>query len=1093
MFSPVEYALGCKLRLALAIAAVLLMTFGTFTPLARAQVETGVLTGTVTDPAGAVVVGAKVSMKNVATALSSVVETNETGRYVSGPLRPGEYEVTASAAGFKTAVLRVRVEVAQRISADFRLELGAASERVTIEASSVQLESETSTLGNIRPARAVAELPLNARNFATLIFLSPGTVPSFDRDASGLPGTTRRGVSNASINGVRPTNDWNSLLIEGVDNTENHNGFGAVVFPSVEAIQEFKVQTSAADAQFGRAAGGFTNVVIKSGSRDFHGSLFHFLRNSEFDAKNFFATPGASTHFVLNQFGGTLGGPLLIPKLYNRSRDKTFFFISSQFDRRRQAQAFVSTIPTPRMRAGDFSESASRIFDPLTLTGNTRQPFAGNIIPASRFNSAGKGLIDLYPNPNRPGLLNNYASDASRIYNSWQTDYKIDHYFRPSHSFVFRGSTGSTDIVEGLPLPLPAAGGVGPSAFPVGQYAIIDRIVLSPTRLNEFRFGFTRMNMQLLQANIGRNVAQELGIAGVNTGDRITSGLPRVVSAGFQVLGDDPFNPGILVTNNFQLENILYWTKSKHSLRFGVRIDRRQYNAFQSSAIRGIQNFTGVFTNNPAAPAGTGISLADLLLGAPTNGNIVILEGLRGFRRWEHGYFVQDDWKVNTRLTLNLGLRYEIYPSYPWVEVGNRGAVLQLPSQELVQVGTQGVPRSGAYTDGNNFAPRVGLALRLTEKTVLRSAYGVYYAAPQFEISRNLAVNPPFAGAYAFVNNQLDFINARKVHQGFERTFFAAGATIRGLERDLAIPYVQQWNLNIQRQLPGNTLLTVAYVGTKGVKLRDEVDLNIPLPGPGPVAPRRPYPMFTGIINTDFRANSNYHGLQATFEKRYSEGLSFLASYTWGHAIDDAGLFGGEHQDMHNLRLDRGSPSYDVRQTFLLSFNYELSFARNASGLGAALLRGWQMNGILRLSTGFWLTPTVGPNNLNTGGLQRPDVVPGCSWRLENPRPDRWFNPSCFSIPVQFTFGNAGRGVIEGPGTRNLDFSLFRNFYLTRGESPKQIQLRGEVFNLTNTPQFNNPVTTIGVANSAVISSAGSPASFQRIQRQIQLAARIIF
>lgn len=1057
------------------------------------QVETGLILGTVSDPSGAVVAGAKVSIKSAATSLLNTMETNEAGRFQSPPLKPGAYEVSVSGPGFKSGVLNTRVEVNHRVSVDVRLELGDASERIVVEASAVQLESETSTLSNIRPERAVSELPLNARNFATLIFLSPGTVPSFDRDASGLSGTTRRGVSNVSVNGVRPTNDWNSLLIEGLDNTENHNGFGAVIFPPVDAIQEFKVQTSGADAQFGRAAGGFTNVVLKSGGRDLHGSLFAFHRNSEFDAKNFFATPGASTHFVMNQFGGTLGGPVAIPRLYNTDRRKTFFFVAAQADRRRQAQAFVSTVPTSRMHSGDFSENSSRIYDPLTLSGNVRQPFAGNVIPAGRFNSAGKGLIDLYPAPNRAGLLNNFSSDASRIYDSWQTDYKVDHYFSEAHVATFRGSTGKTDIIEGFPLPLPAAAAVGPSKFPVGQYSLIDRITISPTKLNEFRFGLTRMNMQLLQPNAGRNVAQELGIRGVNTGDLITSGLQRVTPAGYQVLGDDPFNPAILVTHNYQLEDVFYWTKGTHSLRLGGRLDRRQYNAFQSSAIRGIQNFSGVYTNNPASPAGTGNSLADMMLGAPVNGNIVILEGIRGFRRWEVGLFVQDDWKVTQRLTVNLGLRYEVYPDYPWVEVGDRGSVLLLPSQQLVQVGTMGVPRSGANPDKNNFAPRFGLAYRLTGKTVLRAAYGIYYAAPQFEINKNLAINPPFAGSFTFVNNQLDFANARKVEQGFERTFTAAGATIRGIERNPAMPYVQQWNLNLQRQLPFDTLMTIAYVGTKGVKMRDEVDLNQPRPGPGAVAARRPYPVFGGIIDTRFLANSIFHGLQGTLEKRYARGLSFLTSYSWGHGIDDTSVFGGEHQDMLNLRLDRGNSSYDIRHTFVFSFNYELPFGRDAHGVKAALLRGWQTNGILRLSTGFGLTPTVGPNNLNGSGFQRADVVTGCNPALDNPTPDRWFNPACFAIPAQFTFGNAGRNIIRGPGTQNLDFSVFRNFYLTRGEKPKQLQLRGEMFNLTNTPQFNNPNTTIGVANAGIITSAGSPSSFQRIQRQVQVAAKFVF
>ncbi len=367
------------------------------------QVETGIIVGSVSDPTGAVIPAANVSVKSSATSLLASVQTNEAGRFQSAPLRPGEYELTVSAQGFKSTVLTIRVEVNQRVNADLKLEVGDASERITVEASAVQLESETSVLGNIRPERAVAELPLNARNFATLIFLSPGTVPSFDRDSSGLSGTTRRGVTNASVNGVRPTNDWNSLLIEGLDNTENHNGFGATIFPPVDAIQEFKVQTSAADAQFGRAAGGFTNVVLKSGGRSLHGSLFEFHRNSEFDARNFFAAPGANTHFVLNQFGGTLGGPVVIPGLY-KGREKTFFFVAAQLDRRRQAQAFVSTVPTSLMHSGNFSQISNLIYDPTTLSGNVRQPFPGNIIPAARFNSAGKAAARLIPNAEPPGL-----------------------------------------------------------------------------------------------------------------------------------------------------------------------------------------------------------------------------------------------------------------------------------------------------------------------------------------------------------------------------------------------------------------------------------------------------------------------------------------------------------------------------------------------------------------------------------------------------------------------------------------------------------------------------------------------------------------
>lgn len=1058
-----------------------------------AQIETGTIVGTVRDRSGGIMPNAEVTILSESTGIETKLITNEAGRYQAPPLKPGDYHLTVSARGFKTAVQRIRVEVNQRVAADFQLDVGDAVEKVTVEATAQQLETETSTLGNIRPQRAVQELPLNARNFATLIFLSPGTVPSFDRDAGGLSGTTRRGVSNASVNGIRPTNDWNSILIEGLDNTENHNAFGAVIFPPVDAIQEFKLQTSAADAQFGRAAGGFTNVVLKSGGRDRHGSLYNFHRNSEFDAKNFFARPGENTHFVMNQFGGTLGGPVVLPGGYNQSREKTFFFVSTQLDRRRQALAFVSTVPTAEMRAGNFSNHPNVIYDPLTISGNTRQPFPGNRIPSERFSKAGKGLVDFYPDPNSAARVNNYSSSPGRLYDSHQTDFKIDHYLNQSHSMTLRGSAGNTDITSGTPLPGPASGDVGPSLFPVRQFAFIDRLTISPAMLNEFRAGLTRMNMQLRQVNEGQNLATTLGIPGVNTGDFITSGLPRFNITGYRALGDDPYNPATLVSNNFQYEDVLYWTKGNHSLRLGGRLDRRQYNAFQSSAIRGVFNLTGVYSNNPARPAGTGDGIADTLLGAPVNGNIFILDGTRGFRRWELGLFVQDDWKASQRLTLNLGMRYELYPQYPWIEVGDRGSQFLPGSGELVRVGAGGVPRNGARGDGNNFSPRVGLAYRVTDKTVVRSAYGVYYAAPQFEINRNLSLNPPFAGSNSFANNQLSFTTARKLEQGFDRSFTAAGSSLKALDMNIRMPYIQQWNLNIQRNLPGNTLLTVAYVGTKGTKVRDEIDINQPRPGPGAVAARRPYPVYNAIAYTAFRANSNYNALQVTFEKRYARGLSFLTSYTWGHNIDDAGLFGGDHQDTLNLRLDRGNSPYDTRQTFVASYNYELPFGRGVSGLAAAFVRGWQINGILRLSTGLYLTPTVGPNTLNGAGTQRADVIPGCSWKLDNASPDLWFDPGCFTIPAQYTFGVAGRNIVEGPGTHNFDFSMFRNIHLSKGDTPRQLQIRGEFFNVTNTPQFNMPNGTIGTATAGTINSAGSPTSFQRIQRQIQLGAKLVF
>ncbi|MBM3794405.1 MAG: hypothetical protein FJW31_10105 [Acidobacteria bacterium] len=1056
-----------------------------------AQIETGLIVGTIVDASGGKVPGTKISVTSGRTGRVIELESNGEGIFQSPPLVPGTYSVAAERTGFKKALSTVLVEVNQRVPANFQLEVGDISQQVEVTATAAGLETETTSLGNIRSEMAVAELPLNARNYAFLIGLAPGAVQTQDRAPGALPGTSRRGVSNFAVNGVRGTNDWNGILVEGVDNTENHNGLGSVIFPPIDAIQEFRVQTNNADAQFGRAAGGITNLVLKSGGRDFHGSLYEFHRNFRLDALNYFARPGDDQKFILNQFGFTLGGPVMLGR-YNKSRDKTFFFASTQWDKRRQAVPNVSTVPTARMRNGDFGESPNRIFDPLSLrTGNIRDQFPLNAIPASRFNSAGKKTADLYPLPNSAGLVNNYTGAPVRLYDGYQTDIKVDHYFAPIHSAVFRASFGDTTINDGPVLPLPAASNIGATQQPVGQYSIIDRFSFAPNKLNEFRFGFTRFNLGLVQPNAGRNVANDLGIPGVNTGDLLTTGMPRITVAGFQALGDDPFNPGVLVTNNFQTEDNFFWTVSRHSLRMGFRYDRRRYNAFQTSAVRGVMSFSGVYSNNPAATAGTGIGLADLQLAKFQMFLASILNGTRGFRRRELGFYLQDDWKATNRLTLNLGLRYELYPTYPWTEVGNRMAQFVAERGVLVPVGTDGVPATGVKVDKNNWAPRIGLAYKLNDKTVVRSGFGVFYAAPQAEISRNLAVNPPFAGAFAFANNQLNFSGARRIDQGFDRSFRAEGSTFNGIDPNLRMPYVLQWNLNVQRLLPSNFLVTVAYVGTKGVKLRDEVNINQARPGAGAIPPRRPFPIYNDIAMTQFRANSSYNALQTTMERRFSKGLNMLFSYTWSHAIDDAGQFGGDHQDVLNLRGDRGNAPFDVRQAAIASFNYELP---SPSSLSHKALRwmagGWQTNGILRLSAGLPLTPTMATSTLNGSGFQRADVVAGCDWKLDNPTPLRWFNTSCFASPPQFTFGNAGRNTVTGPGTKQLDFSLFKNMALTERV---RAQFRAEMFNITNTPQFNNPNTAIGNPQASVINSAGAPPSFQRTSRQIQLALKFYF
>ena len=1068
--------------------------------LAWTQGSSGAIVGSVTDPSGAVVPNVQVAITSAATGLVLNLVTNSAGRYESSPLAPGKYSVAVSQSGFKKESTSVTLDVGQRLVADFALQLGSNSQELTVVEAAPLIQSESSSLGNVRTEKAVNDLPLNVRNFAFLITLAPGTVASFSQQSNSLSGTTKRGVSNFAVNGARPTTDWNSIKIEGIDDAENHNGFGIAVYPPVDAIQEFNLQTSAADAQYGSAAGGFVNLVLKSGGRSFHGDLYEFLRNSKLDAKNYFDSPTLPIpHFVFNQFGGTLGGPVTIPGLYNRDRNKTFFFVSAEGDIRRQALTYTNTVPTALMRTGDFSQISPAIYDPyssVTTNGvTTRTRYPGNKLPANEISAVGLNALSLYPLPNQSGLANNYLYNPAITYNSYQIDFKVDHYFNPNDSLAFRGSVGRTNIFSPAALPAPAADGntgdvSGLNSSPVRQFALTEHHVFSSSMVNELRVGFTRLDLTLSNINIGQDISTQIGIPGANTGSILTSGLTIISPSGYNILGDNGFTPAVIASNNYQTEDNFSWVRGSHSFRMGGQVERKQYNVFQTSAPRGSLNFNGGFSANPAS-SGSGFGLADLLLGLPSSGSIQLLDGTRGFRRTELGFFFQDDWKVTSRLTLNLGLRYENYIGFPWTEVGNRQSIFLQSTGTLVQVGTNGISRSGANGDNNNFSPRVGFAFAVTPKTLIRSAYAIFYAAPQFEITRNLGLNPPYAGTSAFTNSTLNVATARTISQGFSRSFQEQNAALNTLDPNLRMPYVQQWNFNVQHQFTGDMVLTVAYVGTKGTKLRDQYNINQPVPGPAAVASRRPDPFFNDIQYTANLANSSYNGLQVTLDKRLSRGLNFLGSYTYSHAIDTDTTFGGNHQNSLNLEADRGNADWDQRHNFSLSANYALPGPR--AGVARMLAGGWQVNGILRLSTGLPYTISPATNTLNGSGAQRADVVAGCNATLSNPTPNRWFNTACFATPALYAYGNSARNLLFGPGTHQLDASLFRRFALGRADTVRSFELRGEVFNIANTPQFNNPNGTIGAPSAATISSAGSPPSFQRTSRQIQVAAKVYF
>ncbi|MEP7365757.1 MAG: carboxypeptidase regulatory-like domain-containing protein [Acidobacteriota bacterium] len=1070
-----------------AAAAAALLTATAF-----AQIDTGTITGVVRDTTAAIIAGAQVTIANEGTGQKKLLTTNDSGIYFSGPLRPGTYRVDVEAKGFNRVAKRLPLDVNEHASIDFQIELGSVTENITVTDEVPLLQTESATLSDVRSERAVKDLPLNGRNFTQLIQLSAGAVPAMSQ-TGGLQVVQKRGVPNISING---SGHWqNNILIEGISNMENHNGNGILIYPSIDAIQEFRVESSVADVQSGRGGGGTINLVYKSGTKDYHGGAYWFLRNSTFDAKNFFDRPGDPIPpFKMNQFGAFLGGPV-IPK----KDPKTFFFFNYEGNRVRQAQTYISTVPKAAFRTGDFSSYSRRLYDPLTQRPNgasfIRDQFPGNIIPANRLDQVGKNLLNLYPQPNLgSGEANNFLLNPLRPNDGDRVDFKVDQIVSDTDTFFVRFSRGNDTLVEPSLLGYPAVGGgpgvPGTAKQPVTQLVASETHLFSPTVINEFRAGWTRLNLQQLPLTFGQNLTSDLGFPGANDpGDPFTSGLAIFNIATVTSLGDSGFSPAIVVSDNIQFGDTVNINRGKHSFKFGGELQRRRYNALQSNTFRGSMSITGGYTQDPANASGSGSGMADALLGKAISGSIRFLRGTRGYRRSEYSGFTQDVWRATNKLSVTLGLRYDNFGGGPWTEVNNRMYQFVPELQTVVQVGTNGLSRSGINGDNNNISPRIGLAYRLNSKTVLRAAGGIFYSPLLSDVTRNIGANPPEFVSYQYNNNQFDFVNARPLSAGLERP---AQGTITGnltaLDFSTRTPYNTQWNLAVQRELPGGTSLTMAYVGNKGTKLQGFPDINQALPGTTAVATRRPFPAFGTINSKMTRYNSIYNALQITAERRFAKGFAFQGSYTYSHSIDDNGATDANAGGLmvRNTRLDRSNSDINIPHRVVANWSYQLPI--KMEGWKDTAFGNWQLNGILTLSDGIPFDLSS-PNTTNCCG-SRPDRIGLGILSDSDQSIRRWFDTSAFKEPGLLQFGNAGRNILQGPGTKQLDFSLFKKFPF--GEA-RRLEFRAEFFNLFNTPQFNNPNGTLGSAAFGTITSAGSPISFQRTSRQVQFGLKFYF
>ncbi len=1054
-----------------------------------AQFQFGSVNGLIRDPSQAPAPDSTIEIRSKTTNVAQKAISSASGEYAFVSLPPDEYVLTVTHPGFKTVTRSFQLSVDQRLQLDIALEIGNVAEQVSVTSEAPLLEAQTSEIGNVEQEKQVVDLPLNTRNFTQLVDLAPGVNNRGTSSNSVLQGyTSGRGANGAVINGATP--EGIAYLFDGVQSMDNDAG-DIIFFPPVDAIQEFKVQTSSAPAAFGGGAG-VINVDFKSGTNQFHGVAYEFLRNSWFDAKNFFDSPTKPIPpFRLNQFGFNIGGPVWIPKVFN-GKDKLFFFGDYEGKRVYQAQTFTSTVPIPAFHTGDFSSLLPKtvIYDPR---GNARTPLPNNIIPLSAIDPTSAKLMALYPAPNQPGATSNYLYNPGQQTSVDQFDLRFDYRSGASTSFGRMSHENPVTVTPGY-LPAPAIGG-GPSRpgntdVPAWQGVIGFGRVISPTIYYEARLGFSRMVEYIIDQDSHQlTLAESLGIPNANGGGA-AGGLTNIsISGGTVGLGD---GSGSLakVNNNYEYSQALSWVHGKHELKFGGSIMSRRFSFFSPTWPVGQMTFSGVYTGN---------GLSDFLFGHPISTDIDITRFF-SLHRYMADVYIQDNWRITPRLTLNYGLRDDFVT--PWTERHNLLAgFVPANGGTLVPVGT--APYNGnSVTEGRftNFGPRAGFAWNLTPNTVLRAGFGMFYSYAMQTSNDSPAKNPPFSGSVQVANNASDFDSASPISAGFPASrptlFPVAGLGWIYYPWDFKTEGATEWNINLQRQLGANNVLSIAYVGEKGTHILVTDNINEALPGPGAVAARRPYPNLGDGTAVGPWGDSNYNSLQTSFQRRLSAGLTFLGAWTWSHSIDDSSGTGSETvQNPYNLHLNRGNSTFDVRHSLVLSWTYELPFGngkcflRDAHGVLDLIAGGWQLNSIDTFQTGSPFTATMSTSNLNAGsGVQWPNVVGVGS--LPNPSVQHWFNTSAFVAPQAYQFGDEGRNALYGPGTKQVDLSLFKSFRFSPREGTR-LQLRAEAFNILNTPQFNNPNASINSATQGMITSAGNPPLFQRTSRQIQVAAKL--
>jgi Carboxypeptidase regulatory-like domain/TonB dependent receptor-like, beta-barrel len=1115
--------LGALGRRSLPIAFVLLFALAVSV---RAQVSSGSIEGYVYDPSGALIRNAAIRVSDSNSVVLRRTTTGSEGGYSIAELSPGVYKVSASYTGFGEVTQEdVRVLVNTRTTADFHLPVAGQNRTITVSAPSTEVQPQTSEVGTVIEQQQIESVPLNKRDFLQLALLAPGVAPPVQ--GSEL---SSYGAFSMSAGGGRE--EANDFLLDGVDNNDPYvNRYG--VEPPMDSIQEFKVATNSYDAEYGRSSGGQINVITREGTNDFHGSAYEYLRNRVLDARNFFDTAQTPAKLIRNQFGFSVGGPVV--------HDKTFFFASTDWFRDREGLSQQATIPTLAEAGGDFSAlcqtgftsgvcnlppnpnpqnlSALQIYDPLT-----GQPFANDKIPPGDISSVAKSILStMYP---APGNSSTFTSSPVQSENDSFGTYRVDQRLTASdnltgrynftHFYLFEPWGGSSNGSSSNLAP-----GFGDYVNDDVQNVMIQyRRILSSRMVNTASLSYGRFSRDVLPENFNVNVGQLWNVSWLNVPPS-GYGFPAISVAGISGAGDNTTLPDYRHTNTFQIGDQLAFDRGTHALKVGAEFRDLQLNGTLDYFNRGDLLFFGQITGQgptsecgtPTAPTGVtcGSGLADLLLGYPSfalqsQGVVSIV-----MRSKTYAAYLQDDWKISHKLTLNLGMRYEYFT--PPVDPSNQMYTFDQQTGTVVQVGTNGFPRAGTRSDKNDFAPRIGFAWNPGWSLAVRGGYGVYYDGGMFETNSAMFFNPPVftLNAYAPLTGLLTLDNP------FSSSCpFCVATQLSVVSPKMSTPYVQQWNLTFQRPLGSLGVLSLGYAGAKGTDLIRTYDLNQPTlaSDPGyceqnptlgdcPISARTPYPNFGTIFYINTNANSSYNSLQATFNRRMSAHVSMWLAYTWSHSIDDQSAFintiadPNVPQNSHNLAGERANSSFDMRHRLVLTYVIELPN-------GNLWTRNTEVHGITTVQSGQWFTPTVEFNNSmtnNTGqqsGSDRPNLVGdpnsgACPNGHAVRTADCWFNTSAFAIAPPYTFGDAGRNSLVGPDLATFDLSVLRRFTLTERF---RLVAEAQAFNLFNRVNFKLPEAAIPQGYIATQpSTAGSLGEILSAYpaRQIQVALRLTF